>query len=248
MCNRYAPPRPEDVLQRWLPRQPAVSFPAGPVFPRAQGPFIRARRPGAPGEAGAPELVVGQWALVPGFAKSARLPYSTNNARFEELASKASYRQPWARGQRCIIPAAWFDEPCWETGRNVWWRFRRADGQPWALAGLWNTWTDPATGELVESYTMLTLNADDHPLMRRMHKPDPALPGSTIGAASNTSTGASPTTAAASAGVPWSQAASSCACRTTTERLSWRSGGSAGSGLCMRRISGCASAFSVSMV
>jgi putative SOS response-associated peptidase YedK len=32
-----------------------------------------------------------------------------------------------------------------------------------------------ATGEVVESYTMLTLNADAHPLMRRMHKPDPAL-------------------------------------------------------------------------
>jgi putative SOS response-associated peptidase YedK len=176
MCNRYAPPRPQDVLQRWLPRQASVSFPAGPVFPRAPGPFIRARQRGAPGEADAPELVVGQWALVPAFAKSARLPYSTNNARFEELAAKASYRQPWARGQRCIIPAAWFDEPCWESGRNMWWRFRRADGQPWALAGLWNTWADPASGELVESYTMLTLNADAHPLMRRMHKPDPALP------------------------------------------------------------------------
>lgn len=31
------------------------------------------------------------------------------------------------------------------------------------------------TGELVESHTMLTLNADAHPLMRRMHKPDPKL-------------------------------------------------------------------------
>jgi putative SOS response-associated peptidase YedK len=179
MCNRYAPPRPEDVQQRWLPRQASVSFPAGPVYPRAPGPFIRARRghaAGAPGEPGAVELLVGQWALVPDFARSARLPYSTNNARFEALAAKASYRQPWARGQRCIIPAAWFDEPCWETGRNVWWRFRRADGQPWALAGLWNTWVDPASGELVESYTMLTLNADAHPLMRRMHRPEPALP------------------------------------------------------------------------
>ena len=27
-----------------------------------------------------------------------------------------------------------------------------------------------------ESYTMLTVNADDHPLMRRMHKPDPKAP------------------------------------------------------------------------
>jgi putative SOS response-associated peptidase YedK len=44
------------------------------------------------------------------------------------------------------------------------------------LAGLWNTWTDKATGEIVESYTMLTINADHHPLMSRMHKPDPKLP------------------------------------------------------------------------
>lgn len=58
----------------------------------------------------------------------------------------------------------------------MWWRFRRADGAPWALAGLWNRWKDPASGELVESYTMLTINADLHPLMSRMHKPDPKLP------------------------------------------------------------------------
>jgi hypothetical protein len=118
------------------------------------------------------ELVVGQWGLVPWFAKTPKLPYSTNNARAEELAAKATFKHPWARGQRCIIPAVSFDEPNWESGKNAWWRFRRADGRLWGLAGLWNTWTDKATGEIVESYTMLTLNADDHPLMRRMHKPD----------------------------------------------------------------------------
>jgi putative SOS response-associated peptidase YedK len=41
---------------------------------------------------------------------------------------------------------------------------------------LWNTWTDKASGEIIESYTMLTINADHHPLMSRMHKPDPKLP------------------------------------------------------------------------
>lgn len=40
---------------------------------------------------------------------------------------------------------------------------------------MWSTWTDKASGEIVESYTMLTLNADDHPIMKRMHKPDPKL-------------------------------------------------------------------------
>ena len=172
MCNHYVAPAQGDIERHWHlgARQPVGRWAPG-VYPRAPGPFIRARQ----GQAGQRELVAGQWALVPHFAKNAKLSYQTNNARSEELAQKASYRAPWQRGQRCVIPAWVFDEPCWETGRNVWWSFRRADGQPWGLAGLWNTWTDRATGEVVESYTMLTLNADAHPLMRRMHKPDPKL-------------------------------------------------------------------------
>jgi len=121
------------------------------------------------------ELVVGQWGLIPWFAKEPKLKFPTNNARSEELTEKARYKHPWARGQRCIIPASSFDEPNWGSGKNVWWQFRRTDGDPWGLAGLWNTWVDKATGEVHESYTMLTLNADHHPLMNRMHKPDPKL-------------------------------------------------------------------------
>lgn len=55
------------------------------------------------------------------------------------------------------------------------WRFacRRP---PWSvLAGLWSEWTDPATGEVVPSYTMVTVSADAHPMMKRMRKPDPRL-------------------------------------------------------------------------
>ncbi|WP_418315783.1 SOS response-associated peptidase [Piscinibacter sakaiensis] len=167
MCNRYTPPRAEELAQR-LGRA-IVNYPPGPIFPRSPGPFVRLDREREV------EVVVGQWGLVPWFAKTAKLPYSTNNARAEELAVKASYKQPWARGQRCLIPAESFDEPCWESGRNQWWRFRRADGHPWMLAGLWNRWVDKASGEIVESFTMLTLNADAHPLMSRMHKPDPRL-------------------------------------------------------------------------
>lgn len=143
------------------------------VFPRGTGAFVRR----AQDDAGySRELVAGQWGLIPWFAKEPKLKYPTNNARSEELSQKASYKHPWARGQRCIIPAATFDEPNWETGKNVWWRFARADGDPWGLAGLWNVWTDRASGQVYESYTMLTINADAHPLMSRMHKTDPKLP------------------------------------------------------------------------
>lgn len=121
------------------------------------------------------ELVAGQWRLIPFFAKSPRPSYQTNNARSEELAAKATFRDPRKRGQRCIIPARSFDEPNWESGKTVWWSFRPTDGQRWGLAGRWNTWKDKDTGELVESFTMLTLNADAHPLMSRMHKLDPKV-------------------------------------------------------------------------
>ena len=84
------------------------------------------------------------------------LTYSTNNARFEDITAKASFKRSWAYGKRCVIPALSFDEPNWESDKNMWWRFRRADGHPCGLAGLWNTWSDKTTGEVTESYTMLT--------------------------------------------------------------------------------------------
>ena len=172
MCTRYISPETGDIERHWHvgARNPAPWV--RDMFPRYAGPFIRAARDSATVER---ELVVGQWSLVPWFAKTAKLAYSTCNARSEELAAKASFKLPWARGQRCIIPAAAFFEPNWESGKHVPWRFTRADGTPWGLAGLWNTWVDNATGEVVESYTMLTINADAHPLMKRMHKPDPRL-------------------------------------------------------------------------
>jgi putative SOS response-associated peptidase YedK len=41
-----------------------------------------------------------------------------------------------------------------------------------AIASLWDTWTQPGTGEIVTSFTMLTVNADRHPVMQRFHKPE----------------------------------------------------------------------------
>jgi len=172
MCTRYISPEAGDIERHWHVGR-ADAWRAGEVFPGYEAPFIRARRDSAAPEC---ELVLGQWSLIPWFAKERKLKYPTANARSEELAGKASYKHPWARGQRCIIPAQSFYEPCWETGKHVPWRFSQANGQPWGLAGLWNIWADPATGELVESYTMLTLNADHHPLMNRMHRPDPKRP------------------------------------------------------------------------
>lgn len=175
MCTRYIPPEMAEIERWWhIGRDDGNPWRGGSqLFPRAPGPFIRGSRNNATPTR---ELVIGVWSLIPWFAKTPKLAYSTNNARFEQITTTSSFKQPWLKGQRCIIPAQSFDEPCWETGKNAWWRFHRADGSPWGLAGLWNAWLDKATGEIIESYTMLTINADGHSLMGRMHKPDPRLP------------------------------------------------------------------------
>jgi putative SOS response-associated peptidase YedK len=176
MCNLYHMTPKGEIARYFRARlrnaDPLERLTVGPF---QAGVFIRA--------AAAEELeaVDGQWGMIrPGaparWETAGKRPRLTNNSRSETAASRPTFRQAWARGQRCLIPAMWYQEPNWETGRNVWWQLRRQDGEPWAIAGLWSEWTDRETGEVVPNYTMLTINCDDHPMLRRLHRPDPALP------------------------------------------------------------------------
>lgn len=179
MCTRYITPEIAEIERDWeISRRAPNRWWEGHVLqrvvmPLGVAPFVRAQG----------ELTIGQWGMIPPDAKSSvpaskttgkRL--STVNARAETMAKTWTYRTAWARGQRCLIPATSFDEPYWGTGKNIWWRFARADGRAWALAGLWSEWINPETGEIVPNFTMLTTNADSHPLFNLMHKPDPKLP------------------------------------------------------------------------
>jgi putative SOS response-associated peptidase YedK len=50
------------------------------------------------------------------------------------------------------------------------WKIGMDSGRPLAIAGLWREWEEPE-GSASISFTMLTVNANDHPLMKRFHKP-----------------------------------------------------------------------------
>ena len=174
MCNRYHPTSRAHLNQRQLfDPQYQVQGPeyALSIGPRQNGPFIKPTG----------EIVVGQWGMIrPGSPERPPMkngrPLMTNNARSETIATAPTYRDAWKKGQRCLIPADLFLEPYWGTGKNIWWQFARADGAPWMIAGLWSEWTDRETGEVIPNYTMVTMNADDHPLMRLMHRPDHTRP------------------------------------------------------------------------
>jgi putative SOS response-associated peptidase YedK len=120
------------------------------------------------------ELVAGQFGLVPRWVKSAsdaklRSPKLVN-ARSETVTTSNNLREAWIAGQRCIVPMMAFFEDDFRSGKAVATRISRVDGQPMGVAGLWESWTG-AGGEVIVSYTLLTVNANSHALMHRYQQP-----------------------------------------------------------------------------
>lgn len=109
--------------------------------------------------------------LIPSWAKDDKISRHTYNARSETVSEKPSYRAAWYNRQFGLVLCDNFYEPNYESGRAVRWKIERADQQPFAIACLWDRWTEPESGQLVVSFSMLTVNADEHPVMNRFHKP-----------------------------------------------------------------------------
>ena len=136
------------------------------------GAFIRKHPNADVGDDAVPkaEAVNGLFGLVPHWATDTKITKSTYNCRSETAAQKPSFREAFKRNQRCIIPVDAFYEPDWRSGRAVPTCIERIDAEPIGIAGLWSSWKDPK-GDWVHSFTMLTINADAHPLMNQFHKP-----------------------------------------------------------------------------
>ena len=113
----------------------------------------------------------GVFGLLPHFAVELAAGRKTYNARSETVARLASFRQSWANGWRCIIPAECFYEPNWESGKAVRWRIWQPGEVPMGIAGIYRKWRQPDGRELF-TFAMLTVNADGHPLMRRFQRPE----------------------------------------------------------------------------
>jgi putative SOS response-associated peptidase YedK len=96
--------------------------------------------------------------------------FDTMNARAETLAERRSFKAAWTKLQLALIPCRFFYEPNYETGKAVRWRIGLSSDKPLAIAGLWRSWKE-ADGSEALSFTMLTVNADEHPLMKRFHRP-----------------------------------------------------------------------------
>lgn len=171
MCSHYEAPTSQQLLDAFgvAPEDPIQTE----LWPTYMGPFIRLPIASDPHDEAVPEFesLAGMFGLLPFWAKDTKLARNTYNARSETAATKPSFRAAWKEAKHCIIPAVAIYEPDWRSGKAVPTRITRADGSLMCIAGLWESWTSPE-GDTVHSMSMLTVNADDHELMRNYHRPD----------------------------------------------------------------------------
>ncbi|GHB83507.1 SOS response-associated peptidase [Persicitalea jodogahamensis] len=146
-------------------------------------PMIHANAYSAPAlpiiSAQQPEIITfSQWGLIPHWVKTGpdarKLRAMTINARSETAFEKPSFRSAAQSGKRCLIPVSGFFE--WHTEKKKKYPFyiQPAEAEMVSIAGLWDEWADPDTGEVFMTYTMLTRSANK--LMARIHNGKERMP------------------------------------------------------------------------
>lgn len=94
--------------------------------------------------------------LTPRWAKTEKVKWATYNARLDSILDKASFRQAF-RENRCLVLMNQFVEPIYEgkwAGHMV--RFHEEEDQLLAAAGIYDEWVHPETGEVIESFAIVT--------------------------------------------------------------------------------------------
>ena len=163
------------------------------VAPTTFQPVIRSTR-----DTGERELTLMRWGLVPYFARDPKsFGYSTINARAESVDTSPTFSAAFER-RRCLVPADGFYE--WKVlptqtlfgpdptpkrkkkkaaGAKQPYVYTLASGAPFAFAGLWDRWKNPAggasisDGEILESYAIITTTPNE--LVAEVHNRMPVI-------------------------------------------------------------------------
>lgn len=168
MCGRYAAFRSIEEIQRLFGAvNPPPNFPpTWNMAPTRSAPVIRLYP-----ASGARHLDLLRWGLVPNWAKDPKSVRQPINARSESAATAPMFRDALHR-RRCLVPVDVFYEWQAEGAAKIPFAIERADGQPMAMAGLWEGWRG-ADGEVMRTYTIVTTTACE--TLRALHERMPVV-------------------------------------------------------------------------
>jgi len=112
-----------------------------------------------------------RWGLIPNDPTGGRKPI---NAKCETVQDLPTFRDAY-RTRRCIVPVDGFFE--WKAikGQRAKQPYAIAmkDGSPFGLAGIWENWKDPASGEWIRTFAIIT--TDSNELVADIHDRMPVI-------------------------------------------------------------------------
>jgi putative SOS response-associated peptidase YedK len=164
VCGRFAFYSPAEAAAALFGASP--SFDVAPRYNIAPTQEVAAIRSS---EAGNRECVMLRWGLVPFWAKDPSIGNRMINARAETVAEKPAYRNAY-KHRRCVVLADGFYEWQKRGDSKTPYFISLAGNGPFALAALWEDWTDRDSGESLQTTTLITTDANDFmaPLHHRM--------------------------------------------------------------------------------
>ena len=166
MCGRYAVTLPPEAMAQLFGTLNAIDFPPRYNIAPTQ-PIVAIWE-----EGGSRTARLVRWGLVPGWVKDPREFPLLVNARAEGMLDKPAFRTA-LRHHRCVVPASGYYE--WHTGpdkKKQPFYITRADGRPFAFAGLYSTWLGP-NGEEIDTAATITVAAN--PELSAIHDRMPAI-------------------------------------------------------------------------
>lgn len=168
MCGRYALYSPADAIADLFDATAEIDdlAPRYNAAPMQWLPVIR-RRP-----SGERVIHALRWGLLPSWAKDETIAARLINARAETLSEKPAFRAAY-RARRCIVPADGFYEWAKRPDGKQPYFIHAPDGTVLAFAGLWERWIRPADAEVIDSFTILTTEAN--PRIQPLHDRMPVI-------------------------------------------------------------------------
>lgn len=167
MCGRFAFYSPAEAVTHLFGAEPEQDLPPRyNIAPTQQVPVVRQKKEGDR------EFAMLRWGLIPFWAKDKAIGNRMINARSETVASKPAFRNAFRR-KRCLVLADGFYE--WQkaaSGKKPWYISMRS-GEPFAMAGLWESWRESDDAEALETCTIMTTGPNG--FMAKLHNRMPVI-------------------------------------------------------------------------
>jgi putative SOS response-associated peptidase YedK len=127
---------------------------------------------------GSPEkITLLKWGLIPSWVNTAddaeEIRYKTFNARSESIENKPSFSGSF-KTKRCIIPVKGFYEWQHIGKEKIPWYIYHSGNEILSLAGLYSEWVENSTGNPLQTFTIITTEAND--LMAEIHNSAKRMP------------------------------------------------------------------------